>query len=102
MSWFFLVGHVNVCWQFEDGVVRHVFVGLGMVYLMGSGMDAIDSFLFDIVCKRCLASWDLDFHLPIGFGELFMCSGNLSGLGWRMSYFHLDIVCGWVAVCSAQ
>lgn len=77
----FLVGHVNVHWQFEDGVVRHVFVGLGMVYMMGSGMDAIDSYLFDIVCKRCLASWGFGFSFAHWFWGVIHVFGEFKRFG---------------------
>ena len=66
-------------------------------------LDGCNCFMFCLTrFERCLASWGLDFDLPIGLVSYSCVGGNLCGLGSHMSYFHLDIVCGLVAVCSAQ
>ena len=73
----------------------------GMFYWI---LDGCNCFMF---CLTRFASivwhrWGLDFDVPIGLGSYSCVREILSGLGWHMSCFHLDIVCGWVAVCSAQ
>ena len=82
---------IDVCGFWVGG--WHIWLDFGWMQLF--------HVLFDIVHKRCLALWGLDFWVGHWFGEQFTCSGELNVLCWCKFFFHLDIVCVCVAVCSA-